>query len=62
MERIKKVQNLKQQGKGGCPAYKMATIVALACESMAFSFLENCWAFCSRCWQSPTLGPPKVLV
>jgi hypothetical protein len=61
MERIKKVQNLKQQGKGGSHAYKMATIVALACTSKASSFLEDCWVFFSRCWQSPILGPPKIL-
>lgn len=45
MKRIKKVQNLKQQGKGGSPAYKMATIVALSCEGGVFSFFENSWAF-----------------
>lgn len=50
MERIKKVQNLKQQGKGGSPAYKMATIVSLACKSRASNFLEE------------ILGPPKILV
>lgn len=62
MKRIKKVQNLKQQGKGGSPAYKMATIVALALESEASSFSEDSWAFALRCWQNPNLGPPKILV
>lgn len=62
MERIRKMQNLKQQGKGGSPAYKMATIVALACTSGVFSFLENSWAACFQSWRNPILGPPQVLV
>lgn len=49
MERIKKVQNLRKQGKGGSHAYKMATIVALACKNRASSFSEK------------ILGPPKIL-
>jgi len=49
MKRIKKVQNFKQQGKGGSPSYKMAKIVALACESWVSSFSENSLAFvCSN--------------
>ena len=62
MKIIKKMQNLKQQGKGGSPSYKMATIVALARESEASSFSEDIWAFAFRCWQNPKLGPPKILV
>lgn len=61
MKRIKKVQNLKQQGNGGSPSYKMATIVALACESGVSSFLGNSWAF-FRCRKNLILGPPQVLV
>ena len=61
MKIIKKMQNLKQQGRGGSPSYKMATIVALARESEASSFSEDSLAFAFRCWQNPQLGPPKIL-